>query len=277
MMLKSVLKNTAIVTVTLWATHTIAAPQQAPVVIQGALDIETDHMIQQLENVSIKTYGGWKFWQGTYKGYPIVISRTLMGMSNSAAATVLAIEHYRPAAIINQGTSGGHDPQLKVFDIVIGKESENIGAFITPKKALGEGSNSLTWNKSFNVLPKNATPEEESRHLRFQADPVLLAAAVKAKSNYKQGKVVEGVIGSADVWNNELDRIKIFHEQYKTSVEEMETASVAQVASLYNVPFIGIRVLSNNITNNGTYNPATGVACQNYALNVAVNYLATQK
>ena len=63
--------------------------------------------------------------------------------------------------------------------------------------------------------------------------------------------MVEGTIGSADVWNNELDRIQFFHERYGTSVEEMEAASVAQIASQLNVPFLGIRILSNNITNNG--------------------------
>lgn len=250
-----------------------AAKPQAPVVIQGALNIETDHMVSQLKNVKVKTYGAWQFWEGTYQGYPIVVSRTLMGMSDAAAATTLAIEHYHPAAIINQGTSGGHDPKLNVFDIVLGQESENIGAFITPSKALGEGSNSLTWEKSFNVLPKDTSSEEESRHVRFKADPQLLQTALAIKATYTQGKVVEGVIGSADVWNNELDRIQYFHQNYKTSVEEMETASSAQIASLYNVPFIGIRVLSNNITNQGAYNPNTGNACQDYALNVAKAYL----
>lgn len=42
------------------------------------------------------------------------------------------------------------------------------------------------------------------------------------KVRYDKGEVVEGTIGSADVWNNELDRIQFFHERYGTSVEEME-------------------------------------------------------
>lgn len=255
-------------------THIYA---QAPVVIQGALDIETDHMVSQLKDVKVKKFGGWQFWEGTYQGYPIVVSRTLMGMTDAAAATTLAIEHYHPVAIINQGTAGGHDPKLNVFDIVLGKESENIGAFITPNQPQGAGSNSLTWKKSFNVLPQNATPEEESRHVRFKADPILLNTALKLKNNYTHGRVVEGVIGSADVWNNEIDRINYFHQNYQTSVEEMETASAAQVAMLYKVPFIGIRVLSNNLTNNGAYNPNTGNACQDFSLNVAKQYLADQK
>ncbi|MBD0111146.1 5'-methylthioadenosine nucleosidase, partial [Acinetobacter baumannii] len=83
-------------------------------------------------------------------------------------------------------------------------------------------------------------------------------------------------IGSADVWNNELDRIQFFHERYGTSVEEMEAASVAQIASQLNVPFLGIRILSNNITNNGAYDPGTGEACQDYVLNVAEEYMKSK-
>lgn len=248
-----------------------------PVVIQGALDIETDHMVSQLKNVKKKTYGAWQFWEGTYHGKPIVISRTLMGMSNAAAATTLAIEHYHPQAIINQGTAGGHDPKLKVFDIVLAKKSENIGAFITPTKALGDGSNSLVWNKAFNVLPKNNSQAEESKRIQFDADPKLLKAANQTQSTYSKGQVVEGLVGSADVWNNELDRIQYFHQHYQTSVEEMETASAAQVASLYQVPFLGIRILSNNLTNQGEYAPQTGQACQDYALQVALTYFNLNK
>ncbi|WP_139102772.1 phosphorylase family protein, partial [Acinetobacter baumannii] len=81
------------------------------------------------------------------------------------------------------------------------------------------------------------------------------------KERYDKGEGVEGTIGSADVWNNDFDRIQFFHGRYGTSVEEMEAASVAQIASQFNVPFLGIRFLSNNITNNGAYAPGTGEAC----------------
>lgn len=275
-MFKLVMKSAIASGLVLLAIQSHAAVKQQPVIIQGALDIETDHMVQKLKNVKTKKMGGWQFWEGTYEGYPIVISRTLMGMGNASAATALAIEHYHPKAIINQGTAGGHDPKLHVFDIVIGTSSINIGAFITPKKAVGEGSNALTWNKSFNLLPQNNRPEEESRRLIFQADAKLLAAAHQSQSRYNKGKVVDGVIGSADVWNNELDRINYFHTNYQTSIEEMETASAAQVASLYHVPFIGIRVLSNNLTNQDGYNPNTGVSCQDFVLDVAKTYLSSK-
>ncbi|TVT80413.1 5'-methylthioadenosine/S-adenosylhomocysteine nucleosidase [Acinetobacter colistiniresistens] len=248
-------------------------PTLQPIVIQGALPVESERMAAKLDNATVETIGGWKFWKGTYKGYPVVVSKTRMGMSNSAAATALAIQHYQPIAIINQGTAGGHDPDLHVFDIVLGKYTTNIGAFKTPHKPIGGGSNALEWNEAFDVLPDDESDPEPIAIRKFEGDKELLTAAYKAKVNYTKGQVVEGVIGSADTWNNELDRIKLFHTVYGTSVEEMEAASVAQIAQQFKVPFLGIRVLSNNITNNGAYDPATGEACQDYALDVAEQYM----
>ncbi|KXO74802.1 5'-methylthioadenosine nucleosidase [Acinetobacter venetianus] len=247
--------------------------QIQPIIIQGALPVESESMAAKLDNVSIETIGGWKFWKGTYKSYPVIISKTRMGMSNSAAATAIAIQRYQPIAIINQGTSGGHDPALHVFDIVLGKYTTNIGAFRTPKQPVGGGSDSLTWNEAFDVLPDDESDPEPIAIRKFEGDNDLLLAAYKAKVNYTKGQVVEGTIGSADVWNNELDRINFFHTRYGTSVEEMEAASVAQIAQQFNVPFLGIRILSNNITNNGAYDPATGEACQDYVLDVVEQYM----
>jgi adenosylhomocysteine nucleosidase len=75
------------------------------------------------------------------------------------------------------------------------------------------------------------------------------------------------------VWNSEIDRIERFHKQFGTTVEEMETASAAQIAALFEIPFLGIRVLSNNITNDGKYDPRTGEACQEYVYDVVKAYI----
>lgn len=259
------------------STTTPTTTSLQPIVIQGALPIETESLAAKLDNTTTETIGGWKFWKGTYHGYPVIISKTRMGMSNSAAATAIAITRYNPIAIINQGTAGGHDPALNVYDIVVGKYTTNISAFRTPKLALGEGSNALNWNEAFDVLPDDESDPEPIAMRKFEGDAELISAAHKAESHYKKGKVVEGTIGSADVWNNELDRISFFHTNYGTSVEEMEGASVAQIATQFHVPFIGIRVLSNNITNGGSYDPGTGDACQEFVLDVVVEYMKAKQ
>jgi adenosylhomocysteine nucleosidase len=109
---------------------------------------------------------------------------------------------------------------------------------------------------------------------RFPGDEGLLAAARDARGQYQKGHVVEGVIGSSNVWNSEIDRIQRFHEQFGTSAEEMETAAAAQIAGLFQIPFLGIRVVSNNITNGEAYDTKTGEACQDYVLEVVKAFVA---
>jgi adenosylhomocysteine nucleosidase len=55
----------------------------------------------------------------------------------------------------------------------------------------------------------------------------------------------------------------------------METASAAQIAGFFQIPFLGIRVLSNNITNGGAYDAKTGLACQEYVYDVVKAYIDT--
>ena len=245
-----------------------------PLIIQGALPVECEHLASQLTSVEMETIGGWVFWKGQYQGFPVIISKTRMGMTNSAAATAIAILKYQPCAIINQGTSGGHDPALNVFDLVLGRAVCNIGAFKTPKKALGEGADALAWREAFDMLAEDETDPEPIAIRHFYADPALLAAAQHVRHGYMAGQVVEGIIGSADVWNNELDRIAFFRATYGTVTEEMEGASVAQVAAQFQVPFLAIRVVSNNLTNQQAYNAKTGQACQDFVFKVVQHYLA---
>ncbi|WMJ79329.1 5'-methylthioadenosine/S-adenosylhomocysteine nucleosidase [Clostridium sp. MB40-C1] len=236
-----------------------------PIVIQGAMDVETQSLVKQLQNAEKVTYGGWTFWKGTIDKFPVVVAKTEIGMTNAAASTLLAIEKFNPRAIINQGTAGGHDPQLHRCDIVIGKKSVNFGALRSEHGDYNKGIHPENW------IPMNieVNVNGETKEFKdFEGDAQLIKSAKSVANLYKKGKVVEGVIGSADEWNRELDRIKWINKKYGTSVEEMETASAAQVAKAYNIPFLGIRILSNSEVNNEEYDRNSGEYCQNYVLEV---------
>jgi len=257
---------------------TMAAPAAAPLVIQGAMPVETDALVAALAGAVEVRIQGWTFWTGTLDGHPVIVSKTLKGMTNAAAATALAIERFHPAGIVNQGTAGGHDPALHVGDIVIGAASVNIGAFKTGTRARGQGTSFDEWRPMDLIRTEGSAGQDPNAWVmrRFPAGAALLAAAKAVAPRYTAGVAVEGVIGSSDVWNSERDRIARMHDAYGTSVEEMETAAAAQVAAASGVPFLGIRVLSNNITNDGVYSAASAAACQRFVLDVVREFLRTQ-
>jgi adenosylhomocysteine nucleosidase len=247
-----------------------------PIVVQGAMDVEVRKLAATLNGVTQTQVADWTFWTGTIDGYPVVVSKTRRGTTNAAAATAIAVEHFHPAAIINQGTAGGHQPDLHVYDIVVGRESVNLGAFKTPFRVRDAGSSVADWGP-IDLLRSDATSvgvDPNARVIRrFAGDRGLLVAALGVRDRYRKGQVVEGVIGSSDTWNSELDRIQRFHDEYGTSVEEMETAAAAQTAGSFQVPFLGLRVLSNNITNGDAYDARTAEACQDYVLEVVKQYI----
>lgn len=245
-----------------------------PVLVQGAMGIEVDRLVGRLERASSEQIGGWSFWRGTIDGYTVIVSKTLKGGANAAAATALAIDHYHPIAIINQGTSGGHDAALQLFDIVLGTSAVSLSAFRAPHRDAGTGSNPLAW-RPMNLNASDGTASIGPPSIgRFTGDPVLLDAARSVMRSYARGKVVDGVIGTSDLWIDELDLIARFHNDFGTSVEEMETASAAQIAGVFHVPFLGIRVVSDNVTNGAPYNPKTSEACEDYVYDVLKAYIA---
>jgi adenosylhomocysteine nucleosidase len=249
-----------------------------PLVVQGAMQIEVETLATRLEQATVDRVGEWTFWRGTVDGYPVIVSKTLKGMSNAAAATVIAVQKYQPGSIINQGTAGGHDPDLQLYDIVIGSRSVNLGAFKSPFKAAGAGSHPLEWKPlNLTAADGSAATDRGGGLAGFDGDPALMATARAQKASYSRGRVVEGVIGSSDLWNDEVDRVLALHRMYGTTVEEMETASAAQVAAQMGTPFLGIRVVSDNITNGAAWDPKTSEACEDFVYQVVKAHVATLK
>ena len=240
-----------------------------PILISGAMECETDFLIKALSNSKERRIGGWRFVSGDYQGIPIVVSVTSIGMTNAAAATTLGIEYFKPMAVINQGTSGGHDPALHTFDIVIGVKTFGADAWISHHEKRGADGRHIKLMPSYYYdSNRNETREE----IELSADAELLKVALRESNYYQAGKVVSGKIASSNSWNRQLDRIRFFYDKFGSSCEEMETHSVALVCRNYGVPFIGIRILSNTEIHGEEFNPDTGIACQKYSLAVAKAY-----
>ncbi len=251
-----------------------------PIMIQGPMPIEAEYFASLLTEVSTFTSGNATFYRGMLNHYPVVVVKTGKGLENTAAATAVGISLFNPRLIINQGTSGGHDPSLNVGDIVLGERSVNAANFKTPKRLAGEGSDPMAWIPMDLMASEGSAGEGSSaadaEKIRYyRGDQTLIDLALSIKAKHTRGKVVTGTIGSGNFWNNEVDRIAWLHNNLGTSVEEMESAAAAQIAHAYHVPFIGVRILSNNITNHGEYDPSTAKDCQQFVRHLVTAYIET--
>ncbi|MBQ7722893.1 MAG: hypothetical protein IJT57_01090, partial [Selenomonadaceae bacterium] len=110
-----------------------------PILIEGAMNTETEVLVRALKNPVAYQDLNYLFVAGTYKDYPVVIVRTEIGVANAAASTALAIKKFNPIAVINQGTAGGHDPALKIGTVIIGERSFDNTAFRSAYSVAGAG------------------------------------------------------------------------------------------------------------------------------------------
>lgn len=258
-----------ILAVLILSLTSVLASASERILVQGAMDMEVNHLIKVLENAKEERSGAWTFWVGNMGKKEVIVSRTEVGLTNAGAATAIAIEKYKPTVIINQGTSGGHDPKLHTGDIVLAQSTVNMGAVRTERKEYGVAENPRD-GIFFDVVQRLRDKENKpENHKEFHSDKKLLEIA--KKTEYKNGKLSLGVVGSADQWNRELERIKYLNEKFNSSTEEMETVAVAQVAQAYNIPFIGIRILSNTEIHNEDFNPKTALWCQEYTVDFIKN------
>ena len=231
------------------------------IMISGAMDVETEIMIAALDNRREHKIGVWRFVSGEYKGCPLIISVTEIGCGNAAASTALGIEHFQPLAVINQGTAGAHHRNIHKRDIVLGASTLDIGA-----RKVG-GDNALLGNRVY-----DASSGAFVDKIDFPADEKLLEIAREVGRSYTHGKIHEGKILTSNAWHCKKSVIKHLNKQFGSLCEEMETNVAAQICCDYNVPFLGVRIISNNELTNEEYDRNIGELCQEFALEIARRY-----
>lgn len=233
-----------------------------PIMIIGAMDPEIDFLVDKLENLKKSKLNIYNVYEGSINGKVIVIAQSEVGIINSSILTTLVIEKYKPSIIINEGTAGGIGKNIHKGDIVIGSECFNIMSAKTPYKEEGEGSNSLQWDY---ITFVNGGKDEKKT---IKADKKLVQFIESLKGKYKNGNVCTGVIGSGDIWNCEKDKLMYLSEKHGVLCEEMEGIAVYTVATNYNIPVVGVRIISDNEILGEEYDRNLGIKCQKFVYEI---------
>ena len=207
-----------------------------PVLIQGAMEVETDWLVSRLEHPEAFSWGGFQFWRGDFQGLDLTVSRTGIGTIYAAGATAVGIEKFHPRVVINQGIAGSHCESLHVGDIVVGESCIHIHNLKTPPRGRGEGYDASEWEFH--------DPYDGAEPLVYASDPVWLARFEAAA--YTGGGKASGRLGGGDIFNREHDRILWLREHAGERCEDMESIASYQLCHRFGTPCIGLRIISNN-------------------------------
>jgi adenosylhomocysteine nucleosidase len=245
-----------------FCTQVSAAARRYDLLVQGALDSELQPLLRALEDKRLVQIDAWTFWTGRIAGKRVVISRTEVGPLNAASATALGIRYFHPLAVINQGTAGGHNRELKLWDIVVGERTTDFSGLETKHGDNGTGVRMERWGPMRNRLRLDGRERVEFES--FPGDAALVRSALQTP--YTRGHIITGNVGSAFRFTRELDLIDWVRRTYKTDSEDMESAYAGGVATAMHVRFVAVRIISDTEWEHPTYERIAGEYCAEFVL-----------
>ncbi len=252
-----------------WAVSAGAALADTPrIAVISAFQPEWEILTSKLADASETRINGTRFVTGTLEGKPVVLFLSGVSMVNAAMTTQLALDKFDISALVFSGIAGGVDPALEVGDVVV---AENWGQYldsIFARETLDGYAIPPFLSSDFPnfdmMFPRNQEvtsarqPEVETRFW-FPVDAALLDTARQVAADLtlngcdtagaclrKAPKIVvggNGVSGAAFVDNADF-RAYAF-ETFDARLLDMESAAVAHVAYVNEVPFIAFRSLSD--------------------------------
>lgn len=165
---------------------------------------------------------------GKIDGVNVTLLTCGVGKVNAAMHTQILIDFYHPTAIVQSGVAGALSPSVKVFDTVIGSE--------------------LTYHDIQDFVFEGFGPLEKV----YYADPRLVSIAKQAAPNAVVGKIASG-----DIFVSDEQTKRDIAVRTQALCVEMEGAAVAHTAFLNNIPFVVIRVISDDADKNPEFVFAT--------------------
>ncbi|MHB8576505.1 MAG: 5'-methylthioadenosine/S-adenosylhomocysteine nucleosidase [Dehalococcoidia bacterium] len=200
--------------------------------------------------------GPWELYEAAIEGRRVVFAVSGAGPVNAAAATERLVMAYAPAAVLNGGSAGAHNPELLPGDLILGERYVVHLARPAQEARVARGL-----QPSLIRFRRGG----ESVHLaQIEADAGLLAIAQTAAERLvtemglwrsagwpehvtrRNARVESGTIASADVWTVDGEELRQLREDFGAECEDMESAYVAQVCTMHELPFMAVRVVSNN-------------------------------
>lgn len=186
-----------------------------------AMEEELRTLVENLDHASKITRHGYVFHTGTIGRHEVVLVQSGIGKVMSAMAVTLLVEVFSVDGIINTGSAGAVNHELKIGDVVV---ADRLAYHDVDVTAFGYAFGQMA-----------------QQPLYFESSKYFVSELKKAIEN-----PVVGLITSSDSFISSDGRIAEIKKHFpEVLAVEMEGASIAQAATALKKPFVIIRAMSD--------------------------------
>lgn len=197
--------------------------------IISAVENELAPILNVLEGATLREKAGLKIYEGRIEGVEAAAVVCGVCKVNAAMTAQILIDFCSADIIINCGTAGGMDPCLGIFDTVIATE--------------------VGYHDVDFMFLRDYHPHFDKPY--FDTDASLIKAAKQAAEKLETGgKIHFGRMMTGEAFISDEGRPEI-NRLYSPMSVDMETAAIAHVCKLNNIPFISVRSITDTADHSG--------------------------
>lgn len=190
--------------------------------ILTAMSVEYNQVAAMMHDTETVENGPQAFLVGTIGENKVVLLQCGIGKTNAASGVTNLIMTFHPQCIISTGVAGGIDEKLNIMDVVVGNQVCYHDVFCGDDCDPGQVQG----------LPR-----------LFCGDDNLLNIATSLQTDVH---IVPGLICTGDQFITNRAELDIIKAKYPEGLAvDMESAAIAQVCHLWNVPFLSFRIISD--------------------------------
>ena len=187
-----------------------------------AMSVEFKQIASILTDTKTEKIGPQEFLIGKLAGKTIVLLQCGIGKVNAATGVTNLIINFKPDSVVSTGVAGGIDTCLRIMDVVVSKQTcyhdVSCGDDVDPGQVQG--------------LPRF-----------FESDKAMAETAISLSSDVR---IVPGLICTGDQFITNRNQLNVIKATYPDGLAvDMESAAIAQVCHLYDVPFVSFRIISD--------------------------------
>jgi len=222
----------------------------------ASIPAEAQYVLEAMESSQKITLGRRLVYKGRLFGKPIIVMITGVGKVNAAQAVTALLENAEIEAIIVGGCGGAYASSgLDIGDIAVATEEiyGDEGVF------LQDG-----W-QSMEYIGIPLLEKQQKRYFnRFSLNGKLIKKIVDIlKIGAIKSKVLSGPFITVSQVSGSREIGDILYQRFQAICENMEGAAIAHVCTLYDIPLLEIRAISNMIEDRQLSHWNRTVAVQN--------------